>query len=98
MSRLCYHYSMNTSVVSLEQLMSRAGLVVTAPSLPMHTGVSPLVPPKSSHSSEFKIMQHWGHLSPYYSVDSHGLPEATSIVPEQCHLEELHWLQRHGAR
>jgi hypothetical protein len=43
-------------------------------------------------------MQHWGNLSPYYSVSSHGLPETSSLFPDHCELEEVHWLQRHGAR
>jgi hypothetical protein len=63
----------------------------------MFTAVSPLIPPTPSKSS-FNIIQHWGNLSPYFSVDSHGLPESSSIIPEGCELEGLHWLQRHGAR
>ena len=43
-------------------------------------------------------MQHWGNLSPYFSVESHGLPEEQELVPEGCELDQLHWLQRHGAR
>lgn len=43
-------------------------------------------------------MQHWGNLSPYYSVESHGLPEASSLKPQQCEIVGMHWLQRHGAR
>lgn len=31
-------------------------------------------------------------------MDSHGLPESNALIPEQCELESLHWLQRHGAR
>jgi hypothetical protein len=63
----------------------------------MHTGVNPLAPP-SSQKGKFNIMQHWGNLSPYYSVDSHGLDDSNSLIPHGCELEELHWLQRHGAR
>ena len=73
-------------------------MLVTAPALPMFTAVSPLVPPKGSSPRRFNIIQHWGNLSPYYSVDSHGLPETSSLIPETCQLQELHWLQRHGAR
>lgn len=77
--------------------MCRPALVATAPALPLYTAVAPLVPPKGQ-SASFSIMQHWGNLSPYYSVASHGLPESSAVTPEQCELEELHWLQRHGAR
>jgi hypothetical protein len=76
---------------------NRPFLMATAPSMPMFTGVSPLIPPTHSKSS-FNIIQHWGNLSPYYTVDSHGLPESNSLIPDGCELEGLHWLQRHGAR
>ena len=63
----------------------------------MFTGVNPLVPPNTNRGS-FNIMQYWGNLSPYFSVDSHGLPEASHLIPEGCEVDEVHWLQRHGAR
>lgn len=63
----------------------------------MVTPLSPLVPPKSSKHS-FHIPNYWGNLSPYHSVESHGLDDASALIPEGCELEELHWLQRHGAR
>jgi hypothetical protein len=77
---------------------SRAALLATAPAAPMYTGISPLIQPKIKHGSDFNIMQSWGNLSPYASVESHGLPESNGLIPEKCELEELHWLQRHGAR
>jgi len=64
----------------------------------MYTGISPLIQPKIKHGSDFNIMQNWGNLSPYASVESHGLPETNGLIPEKCELEEMHWLQRHGAR
>jgi hypothetical protein len=64
----------------------------------MYTGISPLIQPKIKHGSGFNIMQNWGNLSPYASVESHGLPETNGLIPEKCELEEMHWLQRHGAR
>lgn len=64
----------------------------------MYTGISPLIQPQIKHGSDFNIMQHWGNLSPYASVESHGLPETSGLIPEKCELEEMHWLQRHGAR
>jgi hypothetical protein len=73
--------------------------MATAPALPLFAGTSPLVPPEGkSGSRKFNIMQHWGNLSPQYSVESHGLAETSSLVLEGCELVELHWLQRHGAR
>ncbi|KAE8542028.1 hypothetical protein D1P53_002205 [Cryptococcus gattii VGV] len=77
---------------------SEAALIATAPVLPSHTDVYPLIRPTSKVSKGFSVLQHWGNLSPYYSVDSHGLPESNALIPEQCELESLHWLQRHGAR
>lgn len=75
-----------------------AALLATAPAQPIHTAVAPLLPPQQKTTSGFSIMQHWGNLSPYYSVDSHGLPETDGLVPDHCELRSLHWLQRHGAR
>lgn len=63
----------------------------------MYTAVAPLVPPPSK-SEGFSIIQHWGNLSPYHSVKSHGLPDSSQIIPQGCELDEMHWLQRHGAR
>nr|XP_031863805.1 uncharacterized protein CI109_000447 [Kwoniella shandongensis]KAA5530877.1 hypothetical protein CI109_000447 [Kwoniella shandongensis] len=77
---------------------TKPALVVTAPAFPMYSGVNPLVRPTQKASSTFNIIQHWGNLSPFYSVASHGLPETSSLIPEQCTLDQLHWLQRHGAR
>ena len=77
---------------------TRAALLVTAPALPLFTGVAPLVPPDVKAKHGANVMHSWGNLSPFHSVDSHGLPESSSIIPEGCELEELHWLQRHGAR
>lgn len=81
-----------------QRLTVRAALVVTAPALPEYTGVSPIVPPQNSKFKDFSIIKHWGNLSPYHSVKSHGLPSSSQIVPKGCELEQMHWLQRHGAR
>ncbi|ODN74231.1 hypothetical protein L202_07676 [Cryptococcus amylolentus CBS 6039] len=77
---------------------SEAALIATAPVFPTHTDVHPLLRPTDNVSKGFSVIQHWGNLSPYYSVDSHGLPDSNSLIPETCELESLHWLQRHGAR
>ncbi len=76
---------------------NRAALLATAPHLSPFTAVAPLVVPTGS-SRGFRIIQHWGNLSPYFTVDSHGLPETSSLITKNCELEEVHWLQRHGAR
>ena len=78
------------------EFTTRAALLATAPFAPMVTPLSPLVPPKSS--KKFHIPSHWGNLSPYHSVKSHGLDNASPLIPAGCRLDELHWLQRHGAR
>ncbi|WWC90320.1 uncharacterized protein L201_005253 [Kwoniella dendrophila CBS 6074] len=77
---------------------AEAALIATAPALPMYNNINPLVPPTEKSKNGFNIIQHWGNLSPFYSVSSHGLPETSSLIPEQCELEQMHWLQRHGAR
>lgn len=82
-----------------------AGLVATAPALPMHTGAPALVVPAAKNSAKgtgkggFDMLKYWGNLSPWYSnergtfgVDSG--PEA----PAGCAVTGLHFLHRHGAR
>lgn len=78
---------------------ARAGLILTAPAPPRQTAQPPLVAPQvGGKKHPFNIMQSWGHLSPLYSVDSHGLPKTNSLEPQGCKIKGLHWLQRHGAR
>ncbi|BEI80529.1 hypothetical protein CcaverHIS002_0110580 [Cutaneotrichosporon cavernicola] len=74
-----------------------AALVVTAPAFPLYSGVAPLIRP-STDREDFDMMRHWGNLSPYRSVKSHGLKKSSQAIPDHCELEEMHWLQRHGAR
>lgn len=76
---------------------AEAALVVTAPAFPLYSGVSPLIRPTTDRE-DFDMMRHWGNLSPYRSVKSHGLKESSQAIPDHCELEEIHWLQRHGAR
>lgn len=79
-------------------------LVLTAPHLPLQTAqpvifANPSYGKKSSEKDKnFNIMQSWGQLSPWYSVESHGLKKAESVEPEGCKIVGMHWLQRHGAR
>lgn len=81
-----------------QNLTTRAFLLATASALPLYDNVHPLVPPSSDDDSKFNIIKHWGNLSPYHSVKSHGLPESSQVIPDGCTLDEMHWLQRHGAR
>jgi hypothetical protein len=83
-------------------LRSRPGLLIDAPSIPEHTAQPPLYAPPSSHkdkpSKHFNLLQHFGHMSPWYSTE-HGLGStASSVQPEGCKIKGVHWLQRHGAR
>lgn len=53
------------------------------------------------HKKKFDIFQHWGNLSPFYSVpaDSFGIESSTGAeIPPTCELKGVHILHRHGAR
>ncbi|KAJ9106890.1 hypothetical protein QFC20_003898 [Naganishia adeliensis] len=84
---------------------NEAGLVQTAPHLPLQTA-QPIIfahpsgskKHKGAKEKEFNILQSWGQLSPWYSVESHGLDEAESVEPRGCRVVGMNWLQRHGAR
>ncbi|KAG1757693.1 histidine phosphatase superfamily [Suillus lakei] len=60
----------------------------------------PLSRPNSADGADitFNVMRHWGNLSPMYSVESFGLPDASPVIPEGCGLNAVHLLMRHGAR
>ncbi|KAI0701864.1 phosphoglycerate mutase-like protein [Cytidiella melzeri] len=79
------------------------GLIETAPSYPVHTGaphlVSPFATKKKNASKEFDLFQHWGNLSPWFSVKrgAFGL-DSSPETPETCEITGLHLLHRHGAR
>lgn len=78
-------------------------LIVNAPSYPVHTGaphlVSPFAAKKKNASDEFDLFQHWGNLSPWFSVKrgAFGL-DSDPATPETCEITGLHLLHRHGAR
>lgn len=46
----------------------------------------------------FDVLQHFGNLSPWQSVKSFGLPNASPVIPTGCDLTQVHLVHRHGAR
>ncbi|RSH79544.1 uncharacterized protein EHS24_001596 [Apiotrichum porosum] len=58
------------------------------------------LPEAKGKSSGFSPILSWGNLSPRSSLDADtfGLGKATPVVPEQCTLDAVHLLFRHGAR
>ncbi|KAK7468777.1 hypothetical protein VKT23_003278 [Stygiomarasmius scandens] len=77
-----------------------ANAIATAPAVAKVENVFPLVQPDTSdHQGEsFDIMQHWGNLSPFNSVKTFGLSNASARIPKGCELTQVHLLHRHGAR
>jgi hypothetical protein len=90
---------------------AEAGLVATAPVLPVYTQaphlVAPLVVSKEAQGAvkdgksggEWDLFKKWGNLSPWYSVPrgAFGI-DAGGEAPEGCQVTGLHLLHRHGAR
>ncbi|KAG2150718.1 histidine phosphatase superfamily [Suillus bovinus] len=74
--------------------------IVTAVPFSKVEGVYPLSRPNSADGADttFNVTRHWGNLSPMYSVDSFGLPDASPVIPEGCGINAVHLLMRHGAR
>ncbi|KIM64631.1 hypothetical protein SCLCIDRAFT_1213134 [Scleroderma citrinum Foug A] len=91
------------------QAGAEAGLIITAPSQPIHTGAAQLVSPasypdgKSEHKHKgdrkFDLFHSWGNLSPWYTVPqgAFGIDESPE-PPDGCDLVGVHVLHRHGAR
>ncbi|KAI5121930.1 hypothetical protein M0805_000259 [Coniferiporia weirii] len=76
-----------------------AEVIATATSVPKVTDAFPLLNPSTfDNKSSFNVLRTWGNLSPFFSVDSFGLPEANMLVPEGCELTQVHLTHRHGAR
>ncbi|KAJ7115640.1 phosphoglycerate mutase-like protein [Mycena crocata] len=79
-----------------------AAAIATAPAVALVDTIFPLVKPApadaAQHALGFNVLQHLGSLSPFQSVDSLGLPDASARVPEGCKLTQVHLLHRHGAR
>ncbi|GAB1736415.1 hypothetical protein NU219Hw_g7565t1 [Hortaea werneckii] len=79
----------------------------TAPLYPYNTGPAKSFPltadqPHGAPASgdSFDITRYWGNLSPWYSVSSadYGLPDASPLIPEDCTINQMLLLYRHGAR
>ncbi|KAI7491218.1 phosphoglycerate mutase-like protein [Hortaea werneckii] len=79
----------------------------TAPLYPYNTGPAKSFPltaaqPHGAPASgdNFDITRYWGNLSPWYSVSSadYGLPDASPLIPEDCTINQMLLLYRHGAR
>ncbi|KAJ7456109.1 histidine phosphatase superfamily [Mycena latifolia] len=76
-----------------------AGAIATAPAVALVDSVFPLLKPATSDKKPgFDVLQHLGSLSPFQSVESLGLPDASARVPEGCKITQVHLLHRHGAR
>ncbi|KAJ7648824.1 phosphoglycerate mutase-like protein [Mycena rosella] len=76
-----------------------AAAIATAPAVALVDNVFPLVKPATSDKKPgFDILQHLGNLSPFQSVKSLGLPDASARVPDGCKITQVHLLHRHGAR
>ncbi|KAJ8591500.1 phosphoglycerate mutase-like protein [Rhizopogon salebrosus TDB-379] len=74
--------------------------IVTAIPFSKVENAYPLSRPNSADGpdGDFNVMRYWGNLSPMYSVESFGLPDASPVIPEGCGLNAVHLLMRHGAR
>jgi len=95
-SLLIIHFSNTQSTSAGDE----ANAIATAPAVAKVESVFPLVQPDTSdHQGEsFDIMQHWGNLSPFNSVKTFGLSNASARIPKGCELTQVHLLHRHGAR
>ncbi|KAF8212585.1 phosphoglycerate mutase-like protein, partial [Mycena galopus ATCC 62051] len=80
---------------------NEAYAIATAPTTPKFDSVFPLVNPSTADSAtDFDVLHNFGNLAPWRSVDSSwlGLPNASPQIPANCQLEQVHLVQRHGAR
>ncbi|KAI5121929.1 hypothetical protein M0805_000258 [Coniferiporia weirii] len=76
-----------------------AEVIATATSVPKVTDAFPLLNPSTfDNKSSFNVLRSWGNLSPFFSVDSFGLPEANMLIPEGCEITQVRLVHRHGAR
>jgi len=77
-----------------------ANAIATAPSIAKVEQSFPLVRPDTfdNQDDDFNVIDHWGNLSPFKSVASFGLPNASAVIPAGYTLTQIHLLHRHGAR
>ncbi|KAH9486630.1 3-phytase A [Psilocybe cubensis] len=78
-----------------------ANAIATAPVNAKVDNFFPLINPGAQDTKKnkpFDVLVHAGSLSPWQSVDSFGLPDASPVIPQGCELVQAHLLHRHGAR
>ncbi|THV07666.1 phosphoglycerate mutase-like protein [Dendrothele bispora CBS 962.96] len=77
-----------------------AAAIVTAPSVAKVEQAFPLVRPDTldNQGTSFNVIDNWGNLSPFKSVASFGLPNASAAIPAGYTLTQVHLIHRHGAR
>jgi hypothetical protein len=86
-----------------------ADAIATAPTISKFDSIFPLVNPSTADSDSkkgkspatgFDVLHNFGNLAPWRSVESSwlGLANASPIIPAGCKLEQVHLVQRHGAR
>ena len=60
---------------------------------------SPHTHGKKRKQRKFSILEKWGNLSPWFSVQRGGFGlDSTARAPDTCRVTGLHFLHRHGAR
>jgi len=54
---------------------------------------------KKRKQRKFNILEKWGNLSPWFSIERGGFGLDSSVrAPDNCRVTGLHFLHRHGAR
>ncbi|KAH7890476.1 histidine phosphatase superfamily [Phlebopus sp. FC_14] len=74
--------------------------IETAPTYPKVTNAYPLSRPNTADDvgDHFDVMKNWGNLSPMFSIEDLGVPDASPMIPVGCGLNQVFLLIRHGAR
>jgi len=76
--------------------------IETAPAIPAIDNESPIVRPDTFDGAgkKFDMIRSWGNLSPMFSLPpgTFGLPDASPLIPDDCAINAVHILHRHGAR
>ncbi|PPQ67076.1 hypothetical protein CVT25_005677 [Psilocybe cyanescens] len=78
-----------------------ANAIATAPVIAKVDSFFPLInlgAQDTKKNKPFDVLVHAGNLSPWQTVDSFGLPNASPVIPQGCEIIQAHLLHRHGAR